>query len=316
MKKITDNALLGKLAMLFNVLILGMFIISMVCLLSFDKVNIKLVKETPAFKEADSELREVEKPRRQAQTEVDYYANKLENLLKEEVSADKRKAKDHQDEIDRTKNTLESKEEELEKVDAAIAQQNILYEAIKVPFDDLSKKVGAAKKVFNITLYFTLLLFIVKIIFFAAWNYKNLLNLRLTSPWMKKSTAPYWAYLSWLIPGYNLVKPYNVFAEILNEKNYILADKDLINKDADPNADFYLGIWWGLFLIAVVVLSLVINATFFKEGPMFYKLSHLGVVITAIFAWALYLLQEIVLIMKAIKMNQILLENQSKLDLQ
>ena len=315
MKKITNNASLGKLSMLFNLLILCMFIISMVCLLRFDKVNVKLVKETPAYKEADVELRKVEKPRRQAQADVDYYVQKLENLNQQEPITDKKKAKEHQEEIERTQTTLASKEEDLEKVDAAIAQQNMLFEAIKVPFDDLTKQVDAAKKIFKITLWITILLFVAKVLFFAAWNYKNLTNLRITSPWMKKSTAPYWAYLGWLIPGYNLVKPYNVFAEVYNETNYILLDKNMI-QDTDNNADFYLGLWWSSFIIAAVIMSFILSATFFNEGPMFFKLSHAGVAVTAIIMWVLYLLQETVLIRKTIKMNQILLENHSTFVLQ
>ncbi|MCL2245937.1 MAG: hypothetical protein FWC10_02355, partial [Lentimicrobiaceae bacterium] len=64
MKKITKNVSFGKLAMLANVFILGMFIISMVCLLNFDKVNVKLVHQTPAYESAFAYLRDVEKPRR------------------------------------------------------------------------------------------------------------------------------------------------------------------------------------------------------------------------------------------------------------
>jgi hypothetical protein len=315
MKKITNNAPFGKLSMLFNILILGMFIISMVCVLKFDKVHVKLVNETPAYKEAEDEVRDVEKPRRQAQADVDYYVQKLENLNQQETPADKKKAKEHQEEIVRTENTLAGKEEDLAKIDARISNQNMLFEAIKAPFDDLTKNVDSAKKIFKITLWITILLFVAKVLFFATWNYKNLLNLRLTSPWMKKSTAPYWAYLSWLIPGYNLVKPYNVFAEIYSETNYILLDKNIIKEDTDSNADFYLGLWWGLFILAAVFMSFILDATFFNQGPMYFKLSHAGVAVTAIIAWALYLLQETVLIQKAIKMNQILFENHSKFDL-
>jgi hypothetical protein len=133
---------------------------------------------------------------------------------------------------------------------------------------------------------------------------------------MKKSTSPYWAYLSWLIPGYNLVKPYTVFAEIYNETNYILLDKNIIKEDTDSNADFYLGLWWGLFLIATVVISFILSATFFNQGPMYFKLSHVGVAITAIIIWAFYLLHETVLIIRAIKMNQTLFANHPKFDLQ
>jgi hypothetical protein len=158
-------------------------------------------------------------------------------------------------------------------------------------------------------------LFVVKIKFFATWNYKTLRNLRITSPWMKQSTAPFWAFLGWIIPGYNLIKPYMVFSEVYTESNYILLDKNIIQKDIDESADFNIGLWWGLFLIAAVLMSVVLNATFFNQGPMYFKLSHSTVAITAIVFYAIYLLQESVLIMKGVKMNQILFENRPKFDL-
>ena len=316
MKKITNNAPFGKITILLNVSILVFFIISMVCLLKFDKVNVKYVNDTPAYKNAEIELLGVEKPRRQAQAEVDFYVQKLENLKKEEIPTDRKKAKEFKEDIERTENTLAGKQEELAKVDAAIKEQNILFEAIRVPYEDLTKELDSAKSVFKITLWITILLFIVKVMFFAAWNYKTLLNLRITSPWMKKSTAPYWAFLGWLIPGYNFIKPYMVFSEVYTESNYILADKNMIQKDTDENADFNVGLWWGLLLIAIVLMSIVLNETFFKQGPMYFKLSHTLVAATAIIFYALYLLQECVLISKGVKMNRILFENRPKFDLQ
>jgi len=312
MKKITNNAGLGKLAMLFNVLILGMFIISMVCLLNFDKTNIKLMQSTPAYDNAARELSDTERPRRQAQAEVDYYAHKLDTLKQQPIPADRKKAKEHHEEIERTAHTLEGKEADLKKLDDAIHTQLMFFEAIKVPHFDLMNHVAKAKTTFMITLWITILLFVAKVLIFATWNYKNLLNLRITSPWMKKSTAPYWAYLGWFIPGYNFIKPYMVYAEIYNETNYILLDKNIIQKDTDTNADFNLGLWWGLLIMAAVVMSYILNATFFNEGPMNYKFSHIGVVIAAIAFWALYLIQESVLIRRAIKMNQILFANHPK----
>jgi len=314
MKKITNNALFGKLAMLFNVLILGMFIVSMICLMSFDKINVKLGHETPGYESAAREVSDVERPRRQAQAEVDFYVNKLETLKQEEIPADRKKAKEYHDDIERTIHTLAEKEAELAKIDEAIQMQLILFEAVKVPHYDLMNLVNSAKKVFYIFLWLTILLFVAKVLCFATWSYRNLLNLRITSPWMEKSTAPYWAYLSWFIPGYNFIKPYAVFAEIYNETNYILLDKQAIKKCNDTNADFNLGLWWGLLLISTVLMSYIISATFFNEGAMHYKFSHLGVVIAAIVFWVLYLAQESVLIYKGIKMNQILVENRPKFD--
>ncbi|MCL1851343.1 MAG: DUF4328 domain-containing protein [Bacteroidetes bacterium] len=315
MKKITNNAFFGKLAVLFNVLILGMFIVSMFCLLRFDKVNVKLVREKPAYEKAESELRDVEKPRRQAQAEVDYYDDKLNTLKQQPVPENRKLVKEHQEEIERTENTLAGKQAELAKVDDAIQLQNILFEAVKTPFDDLTNQVKSSKNVFSVTLWLTIILFVAKILLFGTWNYKNLRNLRITSPWMKKSSSPYWAYLGWFIPVYNFFKPYMVFSEVYNESNYILLDKNIIKKDIDDNADFNLGLWWGLLIIAVLAMSFVLSATFFKEGPMFYKLPHASVAVTAIVFWILYLIQESVLIFRGVKMNQILFENHPKFDL-
>jgi len=315
MKKIKPNVSLGKFAMLCNILILGVFIVSMICLLNFDKVNMKLVSETPDYNNAVEELRKVEQPRRQAQAEVDYYVNKLDELNKQELPADKKKAKEHQEEITRATNTLETKKAELQKVDDAIKMQNMLLEPVRVYHEDLTTQVNDSKLTFSITLWITIFLFVVKVIFFAMWKYNTLQNLRIISPWMKKSTAPYWAFLGWLIPVYNFIKPYNVYGEIVNEMNYALSDKNLIEKDTDVNTDFNVGLWWGLLLFAVLFASFLLNGTFFKQGPMYFKLSHTGVAVTAIVVWAIYLLQECLVIFKGVKMNQNLFQNRSKFDL-
>jgi len=315
MKKISQNASFGKVAMLVNVLIFSMFVISMVCLLNFDKVNVKLIREAPAYEMAFSELREVEKPRRQAQADVDYYVTKLDTLRKQTPPVDKKKEKEHQEEIARTMNTLAGKEADLAKVDSVIGMQTILFEAIQVPFNDLTKQAQSKKSTFKIMLWITILLFVGKVFSFASWTHKSILNLRITSPWMTKSTSPYWAYLGWFIPVYNFIKPYTIFAEIYNETSYILLDKELI-KDNDTNSDFNLGLWWTLLIMAALVMPYMISATFFNEGPMFVKLSHTGVAIVAIVFWFLYLVQESVLIFRGLKMNQILFENRSKFDLQ
>ena len=316
MKKITQNVSLGKFAMLCNILILCMFIVSMICLLNFDKVNMKLVQQTPLYENAQEELRKVEQPRRQAQAEVDFYVNKLNDLNQKEIPTDKKKLKEHNEEIEKTEQTLATKVEELEKVDAKIQNQLILFEAVKNPFDDLTQQVNSTKSTFSIVLWITILFFVAKVLLFATWKYNSLHNLRIIAPWMKKSTAPIWAYLGWLIPVYNFIKPYTVFNEVINETNYVLADKELTQNDSDANTDFSIGLWWGLLLVTVLLFSFILSSTFFKQGPMYFKLSHTGVVVVAIVMWALYLLQECMVIRKGIKMNQILFQNRSKFDLQ
>jgi hypothetical protein len=276
----------------------------------------KLVRDTPAYDNAVEDLRKVEVPRRQAQAEVDYYAQKMENILQQEIPTDKKKAKEHAEEVDRTTNTLETKKEELAKIDANIQTQMILFEAVKAPFDDLTNQVNSSKSTFKLTLWITILFFAVKGVFFAIWKYKNLVNLRVISPKKKKSISPHWAYLGWVIPILNFIKPYNVYSEIINETHYALADKDIIENNSDVNNDFNLGLWWGLFLITALIISFFLNGTFFKQGPLYFKLPHTSVAVTAIVFWALYLFQECFMIYKGIKMNRILFENRSKFDLQ
>jgi len=316
MKKITQNVSFGKLAMLVNILILGMFIVSMVSLLNFDKENVKLVKESPVYEAAFAELREVERPRRQAQADVDYYVHKLDTLKKQTPATDKKRLKEQQEEIDRTINTLAGKEADLAKVDSIIGVQTMFFEAIQNPFNDLTKQVHSKKTTFKAVMWITILLFVTKVIFFAMWKYKSLQTLRITSPWMHKSTAPFWAYVGWLIPGYNFIKPYAVYSEIYNETNFILLDKGILQKDIDSNSDFNIGLWWGLLITTTVLMSYIISATFFSQGPMHLKLSHTGVAVTAIIFWVCYLAQECAVIFRGVKMNQILFENRSKFDLQ
>ena len=72
MKKITNNAKLGKITILLNLLILLTFIISMVFILRFDKINKMLVQETPTYEQAFADSRKVEQPRKQAEAEVNF----------------------------------------------------------------------------------------------------------------------------------------------------------------------------------------------------------------------------------------------------
>ena len=188
------------------------------------------------------------------------------------------------------------------------------FKDIKEKINDLEKGTNDAKGSFLFMIWSTIGLVVLKIVFFGIWNMNNLNNLRVTSVWMKKSTAPYWAILGWFIPIYNFFKPYSVFAEIWDETDYILKDKGIVPKETkEENNEFYIGLWWGLLLLALVLMSWIINATFFGQEAMYYKLSHSGVAVTAIISWALFLLLETVLIRRFNKMNQILFANQSKL---
>lgn len=314
MRKITNNAKLGKFSMLLNLLILVSFIISMVMIMKFDEVNVKLVADTPTYEKGVEKMREVEKPRRQALGEVEYYEYKLDTLKKQPIKTDAKLQKLHAEDIARTIDNLKEKKAALNSVDSVIKVEQMFFEPIQTVHKDIEDQTNSAKDNFLLLMYITIFLVVLKITLFGIWNMINLQNLRIASPWMNKSTAPFWAILGWFIPFYNFIKPYSVFAEIWDETDYILKDKEIVPKDTkEDNNEFYVGLWWGFLIIAMGLMSWIINSTFFGQEAMFTKLSHSGVAITAIIVWAIYLAHETILIRKFNKMNQLLFANQSKL---
>jgi hypothetical protein len=312
MRKITNNAKLGKISMIFNVLILISFIFSMVLIMKFDKVNVKLVENEPSYTKGLEKLQEVEKPRRQALAEVDYYQHKLDSL--EKTAAKINVTAVLKEQINNSKDALNTRKNELKSVDSTINVETMMFEPIQTVYKDYEVKTNDAKQTFYLGLMITLGLFVIKIAIFGYWNVLNLKNLRVSSPWMNKSTAPFWGLVGWIIPVYNFIKPYTVFSEIWNETIYILKDREIVAKETkEENDEFFIGLWWGLFLIATVVMSWIINSTFFGTEAMFTKLSHSGVAITALIVYVLFFFLDTILLRKFNKMNQILFANQSKL---
>jgi hypothetical protein len=314
MRKITNNAKLGKISMLLNVLILISFIFSMVMLMKFDKVNVKLVENEPIYTKGVEKMQEVEKPRRQAAAEYDFHKNRLDSLTKISLVADKASLKSIQSEVNRYTESVNEKKAALHSIDSLIAIEQMMFEPIQKVYQDYETQTNETKGNFHIAIYITIFIFLLKIITFGYYNVINLKNLRVSSPWMSKSTSPYWGLLAWLIPAYNFIKPYTVFAEIWNETDYILKDKGIVPSDTkEDNSDFYLGLWWGFFLITFLVMTIIINSTFFGTDAMYNKLSHSGVAIVTLILWVVFFIQDTIIIRKFNKMNQLLFANQSKL---
>jgi hypothetical protein len=312
MRKITNNAKWGKIAMLFNVLILISFIFSMVLIMKFDKVNVKLVENEPSYEKGLEKIQEVEKPRRQAIAEMEHYQEKIDKFQKE--AAGKPLTKELANEINIANDALKIRTNDLKRVDSVIHVEQVLFEPIQKVYNDYKTQTEEANHNFMIGFYITLCLFIAKIIIFGYLNLLSLKNLRVSSPWMSKSTAPFWGLVAWIIPGYNFIKPYVVFSEIWSETSYILKDREIIAKETkEENDEFYIGLWWGLFLIATLVMSWILYSTFFSTGAMFTKIPHSGATIIAVIVWFLYLCLDTFLLRKFNKMSQILFANQSKL---
>jgi hypothetical protein len=312
MKKISNNTLLGRLAQILNVVILAFFILSVIFLLNFDKVNVVKVGNEPAYLKAKEHLHTVEHPLKLNQAEVDYYAYKLDTLTQHQaaVAKDKKAVKALQEDIDRTKKTLGEKKEALAQTEQAIADERAAFEPIEAEYNDMVAQTEAAEGTYNVFLFITLLLFLVKVLIWAIWNYKNSLNLRNVCPWMEKATAPSWAFWGWIIPIYNLIKPYAFFNELYDETEYALTDKNVMPADNKSDNDFILGFWWGMFLLAVCLMSMIIVSTFFGNGPAFYKLNHTSVAVAAIVLWCVYVLMEIIVINKYNKLNKLMADNE------
>ena len=312
MKKISNNVFLGRLTQILNVVILLFFILSVIFLLKFDKVNVVKVNSEPSYLKAKEHLHTVEHPLKQSQAEVDYYAYKLDTLTQHQaaVAKDKKAVKALQEDIDRTKKTLGEKKEALAQTEQAIADERAAFEPVEAEYNDMVAQTETAEGTYNVFLFITLLLFLVKVLVWAVWNYKNSKNLRNVCPWMEKATAPSWAFWGWIIPVYNLIKPYTFFNELYDETEYALTDKNVMPADNKGDNDFILGFWWGMFLLAVCLMSVMILSTFFGNGPAFYKLNHTSVAVAAIVLWCVYVLMEIIVINKYNKLNKLMADNE------
>ena len=92
MKKISNNTFLGKLVQILNLVVVVFFILSVVFLLKFDKINVVKVNDEPAYLKAKEELHTIEHPLKQAEAEVDYYTTKLDTLKQHQATLTDKKA--------------------------------------------------------------------------------------------------------------------------------------------------------------------------------------------------------------------------------
>lgn len=205
---------------------------------------------------------------------------------------------------------MAEKKEALAKTEQAIADERASFEPVEAEYNDLVAQTEAAEGTYNIFLCITIILFVLKVVVWAVWNFKNAKNLRNVCPWMEKATAPSWAFWGWIVPVYNLIKPYAFFNELYDETEYALVDKNIVTVDSKSDNDFFLGFWWGMFLLAVCLMSLIVYSTFFGEGPSFYKLNHTTVAIVSILLWCVYILMEVLVANKYNKMNKLMVDNE------
>lgn len=310
-KNFKNNRIWGIVTIILNGLILSFFAFALSFLMKFDKVNIDFVDIKPIYEEKTIAMYEARQPMRQDSAAVAYYSKRVDSLQKmTPTNAAERKVVTA--ELKRVSEILTSEIAKKERTDSIVNATEVEYEPIRTQYEDIQKDVSAKYTFFKNLIFVIALFFLLKVLTFAFWSYRNSKNLHGIASWMKDGHAPYWTFLSWFIPIYNLIKPFNVTNELMNETEYILTEKEILPKQKYDNTEFLLGLWWAFLLVAVVICSFILNATFFSEGPMFWKLSHLSMAISTFIIWVIYLALEVLVILKYNKYNKLFIENASK----
>ncbi len=313
MKKITNNTFLGKLTLILNAVVLVLFILSMVFLMKFDKTNIVVVQERPAYDAAYEEYVTAQHPLKQDSAEVAYYQYKLDTLQQKTVTSKDEKAA-LADMITTTKGTLADKQKTMEEHIAAVADIEKSYNGIKEHWDAINADNAKTKSAFWVMAIITIVAFLVKTFVIATYGFRNSKNIHEAANWMKNGMKPYMSYVSWFVPVYNLLKPVSFIKEVWEETDYILEDKAIVadaNQKVD-NSGIHFGIWWFLMLCSVWLMNFVLYKTFFTEGPLFIKANHGTMTIVAIVLMVLCMLEEVYLILTYNKKNKMLVDNAEK----
>jgi len=199
--------------------------------------------------------------------------------------------------------------------DSASKVREIEYPFTESSYNLLENDKTKSFKRFNAFYLFTLILLAAKIVLFAFWNYKNANNIVSNAIWGKKISSPIWAFASWIIPLYNLIKPFSLNREIFEDTEWLLKEKEIVpeNYNQNDSNNFYLELWWVFLLLAICITPLFVKGTFFGTGVLFHKLNHFNVMFCVLVLWAIYLFLECFVIFRYNKMNKLLVDNQDKL---
>lgn len=311
MKKITNNALWGRITMLLDLVLVVLMIVSVVFLMKYDKVNVQYQKILPGFNNLNDSVVGTKDAIHHSELNI---ANYLK--AKDSISL----AKENQL-VNTNKERLSVFEKELSPIMAQKAQ--------------LENEMQSPLKLYNVFICLVIAIFIIKIALFAVWTYKNMQNLHAVAPWMKKGMHPIWAFLAWIIPFFNLVKPCSFFSELWDETNYLLKKKAIVANEDDNNQMEFLGIWWGLTILAKCIVPFMVGGllicvnfwwlipnfispdvlnmgVFFAAKGFFVGFNHTLMAVLMGVIWIGYLLYDAYLIYRYNKLAAILVENQAK----
>lgn len=315
MKNITNNSRWGKLTLLFNIVVLIFFIISMLSLMKFDKTNRLVVSERPGYEKAYENYIMAHHPLKQDSAEVAYYQYKLDTLQQKVASAAKADKATITEMISTTKETLAEKQKIQSEHQAQLAELEKQYKPTEDNWNKINDDNAKSKKGFVVLAVLTAILFIVKLVVFGTYNYKNSKNIHEAASWMEHGKKSWLAYASWFIPVYNLWAPLSFFKEIWEESDYLLERNGIVEKTEEvDNSSLHMGIWWIFLLISVWLMNMILLATFFKEGALFVKANHGAIAVVAIIIMLIAMLEETYLILQYNKKNKLMADNADKLN--
>lgn len=359
MKKITNNSRWGLIAMLLNALMLVFIVVSVVKLSGYDKLNANLQQVKPLYTTMSDSIKRVERSVHVCNKKIESQKSVIDelNAQLEPLNAEAKTYKkavpdslknviaDKKAQIERNESTISEDSATLVKIQDTLANVKAQFAPIEKDYQTQFENVVAPLKGLNAIIAIAIVVLILKLLSYAYWMFLNMRNVYAVAPWMQKShNKPLWAILGWFIPLYNLFKPCSVYSELLSETNYLLKDKGLINNDKDANLMESVGLWWGLYLFAKVLMPFVVGGlficlnfwflpliggmdasaldlgvlnmgTFFGVNGLYCYLNHTTVITIFVLAWVAYLLYEAYMVFSYNKLNKLLVDNSSKFEM-
>lgn len=291
MKDFKQIKLFGKITVALNILLVVLAFVGAITLLSFDQPNKEAIQRLKPLDRA-LEMYGVDTiEAHRVVKEYDFKSHRMDSLSQVvKIEKDKTKKTKIQEYLEKNKEDLKTKKENKDKALAKIETAKQAIIPLQADYDIYQTQADSAYSKFCIILILMIVLFVIKIVMIMMINFKQSKFLHTKVNWM--INKPLWAILSWIIPVYNLFKPYKVFSEIWEETDYYLYSNGKIEDKGRESGDLLMGTWWAFLLIVLLGISYIVYSTFFLEGAMFLKLSHTNVVYFAAIMWLLYAFME------------------------
>jgi hypothetical protein len=303
MKEFKQVKLFGLLTHVFNGLLVVLAFVTAATLLNFNKVHVVELQQIRPLERVKEELYALKSAAHRATVEYEHKANRMDSLAKAlPEMKDQAIKKRTQEYLLNNKEDLAFKLNAKEELTSEVEAVEMQFNPMQAEFDRIKAEADAKKRTFFVTLTFFILVFVLKVGAFMMMTYNQfeMLIKQAKIEWMVHK--PYWAWAAWIIPGYNLIKPYKVFSELWEEADYYLYSNNKIEDKGREGGDLLMGLWWTFFIFVSVFASFVVYFTFFEQGAMFLKLSHTNVAYFTAILWTMYVALETIMILSINKM--------------